>query len=453
MNDLRGRVLLRVDGGFKTGRDVVIGALLGAEEFGFGTASVVSLGCDMARQCHLNTCPTGIATQREDLRRKFDGRPDQLINFLTLVAEEVREILAGLGFRRLDEIIGRVDLLEQAEATNARAGSIDLRQIIANPDPGGMRPRQRIQERNDRPGIPLDDTIIADAASAIARESAVNLRYPIRNSNRTVGGKLSGEIAHRYGLTGLEPGYVNVEFDGSAGQSFGAWCVQGVRLTLNGEANDYVGKGMSGGEITIRPPASSSFSWRENVLVGNTVLYGATGGRLFVAGRAGERFAVRNSGALAVAEGCGDHGCEYMTAGTVVVLGQTGRNFAAGMSAGVAFVLDETEEFHGRCNHDHVTIERITAAEDSAFLHAIVAEFADETGSPWAQQILDRFEHYLGQFWKIVPHPPVVATEGKDAHGNVAATHSHAHNLRIQHNLNVPTNGKTDDRPEAAPAH
>jgi glutamate synthase (NADPH/NADH) large chain/glutamate synthase (ferredoxin) len=387
------------------------------------------------------------------LRQKFDGRPDQLINFLTLVAEEVREILAELGYRRLDEIVGRTDLLEQSEAPNPRAGSIDLGQIIADPDPSGTRPRQRIQERNDRPGVPLDDTIIADAKSALDGESAVSLRYPIRNSNRTVGGKLSGEIAHRYGLTGIEPGYISVELDGSAGQSFGAWCVQGLRLTLNGEANDYVGKGMSGGEIAIRPPTNSSFNWRENVIVGNTVLYGATSGRLFVAGRAGERFAVRNSGALAVVEGCGDHGCEYMTAGTVVVLGPVGRNFAAGMSAGVAYVLDEADQFHGHCNHDHVTIERIITAEDSGFLRSIIAAFAEETGSPWARQILERFEHYLGLFWKVVPHPPVVATEGKDAHGNVAATHSHAHNLRLQHNLTVPTNGKTDDRPEGAPAH
>jgi glutamate synthase (NADPH/NADH) large chain/glutamate synthase (ferredoxin) len=441
LNDLRGRVTLRVDGGFKTGRDVVIGALLGAEEYGFGTASVVSIGCDMARQCHLNTCPTGIATQREDLRAKFDGRPELLINFLTLVAEEVREILAELGFRRLDEIVGRVDLLEQVEAPTPRASSIDLRQIIADVDPSGARPRLRVQDRNDRPGVPLDDQIIADAAAAIARENPVSLRYSIHNSNRTVGGKLSGEIAHRYGLDGLEPGYINLEFDGSAGQSFGAWCVQGVRLTLNGEANDYVGKGMSGGEITIRPQAGSSFTWKENVIVGNTVLYGATGGRLFVAGRAGERFAVRNSGGLAVVEGCGDHGCEYMTAGAVVVLGPVGRNFAAGMSAGIAYVLDECNEFHRHCNREQVTIERIISADDSEFLHAVIAKFAEETGSPWAQQILERFEHYLSLFWKVVPHPPIVQTEGKDAHGNVAATHSHAHNLRLQHNLTLPANG------------
>src|SRR5439155_8429165 len=291
----------------------------------------------MARQCHLNTCPTGIATQREDLRAKFAGKPEQLINFLTLVAEEVREILASLGFRRVDEIIGRVDLLTQATDVEGRTARLDLSQILADVDPGGSHPRQNVQKRNDRPDVPLDDTIIADAARALDGAECVRLRYKIRNSNRALGGKLSGEIAYRHGLTGLPEGCVAVEFEGSAGQSFGAWCVHGVRLVLEGEANDYVGKGMSGGEIVIRPPAGAGFVGRDNVVIGNTVLYGATGGRFFAAGRAGERFAVRNSGALAVVEGCGDHGCEYMTAGTVVVLGPTGRNFAAGMSAGVAF--------------------------------------------------------------------------------------------------------------------
>jgi glutamate synthase (NADPH/NADH) large chain/glutamate synthase (ferredoxin) len=458
LNDLRGRVTLRVDGGFKTGRDVLIGAMLGAEEFGFGTASVVSIGCDMARQCHLNTCPTGIATQREDLRQKFDGRPEQLIHFLTLVAEEVRELLASLGFRRLDELIGRVDLLEQIGDARGRATTLDLSQIIADVDPEGVRPRQHVQERNDRPGEPLDDTILADAATAIAGEGTVNLRYAIRNRDRTVGGKVAGEIAHRHGLHGLADGAINLELEGSAGQSFGAWCVDGLRLNLRGEANDYVGKGMSGGEIVIRPPDSAGFTWRDNVIIGNTVLYGATGGRLFAAGRAGERFGVRNSGALAVVEGCGDHGCEYMTAGTVVVLGPTGRNFAAGMSAGVAYVLDEADRFQRDCNRELVTLERVSAPADVEFLRDVVAEHAEKTASPWANDIVANFGRFLPMFWKVVPHPPVVNTEGKDAHGTVAAVHTHAHNARTQ---NVVTNGaggslsskeKTDDRPEAAPS-
>jgi glutamate synthase (ferredoxin) len=463
LNDLRGRVVLRVDGGFKTGRDVVIGALLGAEEFGFGTASVVSIGCDMARQCHLNTCPTGIATQREELRKKFTGQPEQLINFLTLVAEEVREILASLGYRRLGELIGRVDLLEQRDDLTGRLATLDLRQIIADVDPGGDLPRQHVQERNDRPDTPLDDTILVDAATALDGGQAVRLQYKIRNSNRALGAKLSGEIAHRYGLTGLPKGAIAIEFSGSAGQSFGAWCVNGVSLTLDGEANDYVAKGMSGGEIVVRPPAEAAFNWRENVIIGNTVLYGATGGRLFVAGRAGERFAVRNSGALAVVEGCGDHGCEYMTAGTVVVLGLTGRNFAAGMSAGLAYVLDESREFARTCNRELCTVDRVTNAEDVKFLQEIIAEHAAKTGSPWARHLLSRFAHYLPLFWVVVPHPPIVATEGKDAHGTVATTHSHAHNARAQHlpngNVTNPTpqplssTEKSDDRTDPAPAH
>ncbi|HVC32968.1 MAG TPA: glutamate synthase large subunit [Chloroflexota bacterium] len=459
LNDLRGRVVLRVDGGFKTGRDVVVGAMLGAEEFGFGTASVVSIGCDMARQCHLNTCPTGIATQREDLRQKFTGRPEQLINFLTLVAEEVREILASLGFRRLDEIVGRVDLLESVPDRTGRHATLDLSQIIADVDPSGARPRQHNQERNNRADTPLDDTILADAASAIDRQGTVQLRYPIRNSNRTLGGRLSGEIAHRHGIEGLPDGAISIAFEGSAGQSFGAWCVNGVHLTLDGDANDYVGKGMSGGEIVIRPPANATFSWKDNVIIGNTVLYGATGGRFFVAGRAGERFGVRNSGALAVVEGCGDHGCEYMTAGTVVVLGPTGRNFAAGMSAGIAYVLDENDAFIRKCNRELVSVDRITAYADAQFLRDVIAEHQAKTGSPWAQHLLDNFEWYQPLFWKVVPHPPVVKTEGKDAHGVVAVVHAHGHNGHVANGTNgatvpVPsTNGRTDDQPERAPAH
>ncbi len=457
LNDLRGRVILRVDGGFKTGRDVVIAAMLGAEEFGFGTASIVAIGCDMARQCHLNTCPTGIATQREDLRKKFTGRPEQLINFFTLVAEEVREILASLGFRRLDEIIGRVDLLEPVPDLQGRHATLDLSQVLADVDPSGTRPRQHIQERNDRDDTPLDDQILVDAADALERRGNVRLHYTIHNSNRTLGGRLSGEIAHRYGLDGLPDGAIEITFDGSAGQSFGAWCVNGVRLVLNGDANDYVGKGMSGGEIVIRPPATAAFSWKDNVIIGNTVLYGATGGRFFAAGRAGERFAVRNSGALAVVEGCGDHGCEYMTAGTVVVLGSTGRNFAAGMSAGVAYVLDEDGSFQRKCNYELVSLERVADGADAQFLYSVIAEHQAKTGSPWARHLLDHFDMYLRLFWKVVPHPPVVQTEGKDAHGVVAVVHAHAHHNHSAGATgaaagSASVNGKADDRPETAPA-
>ncbi|HEX5418113.1 MAG TPA: glutamate synthase large subunit [Chloroflexota bacterium] len=463
LNDLRGRVTLRVDGGFKTGRDVLMGAMLGAEEFGFGTASVVAIGCDMARQCHLNTCPTGIATQREDLRKKFAGKPEQLINFLTLVATEVRELLAALGFRSLDEIIGRVDLLEQATEASGRGTTLDLSQVLADVDPSGARPKAHNQDRNDRPDQPLDDQILKDAAPALNGEGSLTLRYPIRNSNRTVGGKLSGEIAHRFGLNGLPNGEVTVHFAGSAGQSFGAWCVHGVHLKLTGEANDYVAKGMSGGTIAIRP-ASESYVWKDNVLVGNTVLYGATGGELYVAGRAGERFAVRNSGALAVVEGIGDHGCEYMTQGTVIVLGPTGRNFAAGMSAGRAYVLDVADTFLGKCNRELVSVERIGNADEAGLLHEAITRHVAETNSPWGAEVLANWETYLPMFWAVIPHPPVVATEGKDAHGTVAVTHTHNHNLRHAgttngtNGTNGTTNGvthtnKPDDRTDPAPAH
>ena len=342
MNGLRGRVTLRTDGGFHTGRDVVVAALLGAEQYGFGTASMIAVGCEMARQCHLNTCPVGVATQREDLREKYFGTPEMLVNYLRLVAAEVREILAGLGYERLDQLIGRADLLRQIPgAEEHRWWGVDLEKMIAPVDPEGLEPHLAVQERNDRPGTPLDDQIVEELAEAVDHGKRMQRSYAIRNTDRTVGGRLSGAIARKYGDEGLDDGTIEIHFNGSAGQSFGAWLVRGVNLHLVGEANDYVAKGMNGGEISIRPPPDAAFPARGAVLVGNTVFYGATGGNLFIAGAAGERFAVRNSGGRAVVEGVGDHGCEYMTEGVVVILGETGRNFGAGMSNGVAFVLDE----------------------------------------------------------------------------------------------------------------
>ena len=329
-NRLRKRVRVRVDGGLKTGRDVIIGALLGAEEFGFGTTALISLGCDMARQCHLNTCPAGIATQREDLQAKFAGRPQFLINYLTLIAEEVREFLAQLGFRRLEDIIGRADLLQSSQNTDVDISSLlTALPVISSPDAhSAMSPSL------------VDKQLLAEAEPALAGERSVITSHKIHNYDRSVGASLAGEIARRYGNKGLPGVSVTCYLQGSAGQSFGAFCVPGLRLILSGDANDYVGKGMTGGQIVIAPPADTTFAAHQNTIMGNTNLYGATGGQLFAAGRAGERFAVRNSGALAVVEGVGDHGCEYMTSGMVVVLGETGRNFAAGMSAGVAYVLD-----------------------------------------------------------------------------------------------------------------
>ena len=444
LNDLRGRVTLRTDGGMKTGRDVVMAAMLGAEEFGFGTASVVAIGCDMARQCHLNTCPTGIATQREDLRAKFDGKPEMLINFLTLVAREVRELLAELGFQSLEEVIGQVDLLRQVPRDHTRSHRLDLSQVLADVDPSKSRPHRCEQPRNDQPDDPLDLRIIEDVRLALDDKLPVSKSYTIRNSNRTVGGRLAGEVARRYGARGLPDRLIDLSFTGSAGQSFGAWCTEGMRLELTGEANDYVGKGMSGGEIVVHPPATARFSWDQNTIVGNTVLYGATGGKLFVAGRAGERFGVRNSGARAVVEGVGDHACEYMTAGVVVVLGPTGRNFGAGMSAGLAYVLDENNLFEGRYNPELISLESVSPGEDELLLEMITAHF-EATGSQQAKLILDDWPTHLPKFWKVAPHPPVVSTEGRDATVRIIKQHSvsRASNGKNWKEASLSADGKT----------
>jgi len=414
MNDLRSRVIVRVDGGFHTGRDVIIAALLGAEEYGWGTVALIALGCQMARQCHLNTCPVGIASQRADLRAKFKGVPEDLVNFFSHVAQEVREYLAYLGARTLDEIIGRTDLLKQIERPEApRAGTLDLKPLIGFD--GNGRPRMHQQERNDRIERTLDDQILFDAQAALDHQVPTELNYPIRNVNRTVGAKVSGEIAHRYHDAGLPEGTIVVNFVGSAGQSFGAFNHKGLRLLLRGDANDYVGKGMGGGEIAIRPPEHAAYEGHEQVLIGNTCLYGATGGSLFAAGRAGERFAVRNSGAKAVVEGVGDHGCEYMTEGIVVILGPTGRNFGAGMSNGIAYVLDETGDFPGRLNPELIAIKRIAtrdasgalrvrSPEDLEMLHALITRHVQLTGSVRGKEILANWEHFQPMFWKVAPH-------------------------------------------------
>jgi glutamate synthase (NADPH/NADH) large chain/glutamate synthase (ferredoxin) len=359
----------------------------------------------MARQCHLNTCPVGVATQREDLRKKFTGTPENAIRFFFHVADEVREHLASLGFRTLDEVIGRTDLLEPIVNPDfPRTSFVDFSQILADPDPTGTLPRRCVQARNDRPDEPLDDVIIADAMPALDGKGPVKLAYRIRNVNRTVGSRLAGEVAWRYGETGLPDGTIEVTFDGSAGQSFGAFCHRGVRLNLIGEGNDYAAKGMGGGEVVVRPSPKATFASHENVIIGNTCLYGATGGSLFVAGRAGERFAVRNSGARAVVEGVGDHGCEYMTEGVVVILGETGRNFGAGMSNGVAYVLDERGDFPSKLNPELVGLQRIQRTEDVEILRALIERHLELTGSQRAADILRRWDDALQQFWKVAPH-------------------------------------------------
>jgi glutamate synthase domain-containing protein 2/glutamate synthase domain-containing protein 1/glutamate synthase domain-containing protein 3 len=402
MNGLRERVTIRVDGGLKTGRDIVVAAMLGAEEFNFGTAALISLGCRYVRQCHLNTCPVGIATQDEKLRARFDGKPEMLIRYLDAVAEDVRIILAELGFRSLNEIVGRTDLLKQRSITDhAKANTIDLSRILARRDYERDQ-RFRVWYRNDKPDKPLDDTILQDVKDAIRDKTAIARSYRIRNTNRSIGTKLSGEIAYLYGDVGLPPNTIELHFTGSAGQSFGAFLVRGVRLILAGEANDYVGKGMSGGEIVVKPARQRSNSTYD-VVVGNTVLYGATGGTFYASGRAGERFAVRNSGALAVVEGVGDHGCEYMTNGIVVVLGTVGRNFGAGMTGGRAYVLDYLGDFPRRCNTELVRLDRLDDAEGTRALQSIIYRYVEATSSERAQKILLNWAEYQPMFWKVVP--------------------------------------------------
>ena len=413
-NDLRGRVTLRTDGMMRSGRDVVMAALLGAEEYGFGTASLIALGCTMARQCHLNTCPTGIATQDPRLREKFKGTAENLIGYFFHVAEEVREILASLGARNLEEIIGRVELLQQVEAPeHPKANTLDLGRLLAPADPSGTLPRYRLQSRNDRPEPIHDDALLPRLQEALEGKASVRLELPIRNTDRTVGGRVAGEVAYRYGDPGL-PHDVTIEllFRGSAGQSFGAWCTHGMRLVLAGEANDYVGKGMYGGEIVLHPPEDTALPPDANVIMGNTVLYGAIGGTLFAAGRAGERFAVRNSGAWAVVEGTGDHCCEYMTGGGVVVLGETGRNLGAGMSGGVAYVLDDT--LPATHNPEMVQLERVEDPHDADLLHSLTQRHQVETGSPRAKEILENWDDFLPRFWKVSPKPTVAPPQPRE---------------------------------------
>ena len=401
MNGLRGRVTLSTDGGLHTGRDVVKAALLGAERFGFGTAALIAIGCKMARQCHSNTCPVGIATQAEALRAKYFGTPDMLIRFFTLLAQEVREILAWLGYDCLDDVIGRADLLRQIDSVGgARWRGVDLARLVSAPRGGAAR---SVQTRNDRPDSPLDDRILEDVGHVIEEGGSFHGSYAVRNTDRTVGGRVSGRIAMTHGDRGLPGDSIRLRFTGSAGQSFGAWLVEGLRLALVGEANDYVAKGMSGGEISIRQPDTALPSARDATLAGNTVLYGATGGALFIAGRAGERFAVRNSGAVAVVEGVGKHGCEYMTGGVVVVLGPTGRNFGAGMSGGCAFVLDPRGDFAAGLNPALVAHEPVSEGRDVEVLRSLVERHHDRTGSARARALLRTWDASLPLFWRVAP--------------------------------------------------
>jgi glutamate synthase domain-containing protein 2/glutamate synthase domain-containing protein 3 len=402
-NDLRSRIWVQTDGQLKTGRDVAIAAMLGADEMGFSTAPLIATGCIMMRACHLNTCPVGIATQDPVLRKRFAGTPEHVIRFFNFVAEEVREILAGLGLRTMDELIGRVDLLgADAAIEHWKARGVDLANVLAMPDVPPGTPLRRVRPQEPVLDDALDWTLIEQAEPAIARGERVEIETGVRNVNRCVGGLLSSAIAKRHGAAGLDEDMIQVRFAGSAGQSFGGWLAPGVSFSLNGDANDYTGKGLSGGILAVSPPAGVTFVPEDNVIVGNTVLYGATRGRAFFRGLAGERFAVRNSGALAVVEGVGDHGCEYMTGGRVVVLGPTGRNFAAGMSGGVAYVLDRDQTFAKRCNPAGVSFEEIDD-DDAAELRALVIEHERRTGSTVAARLLEDWERSLDLFVKVMP--------------------------------------------------
>ncbi len=402
LNGLRGRVRLRADGGLKTGCDVVMAALLGADEYSFGTAALVAEGCVMARTCHTNNCPVGIATQRADLRAKFTGTPEQVIHFFAHIAQEVREILASLGARSLDEVIGRADLLRQIKRGHAEADRLDLSPLLERLDAAGDPIRNTERWNGYAKVSDLNLQLLEAAAAAVERQAPVELELTIGNCDRTIGATLSGAIGGRYGDAGLPEGTITVRCSGSAGQSFGAFLAPGVRFLLTGEANDYVGKGMAGGEIVVRPAAAARYATHENTIIGNTVLYGATGGSLFAAGRAGERFGVRNSGAVAVIEGLGDHGCEYMTGGMVLVLGMTGRNFAAGMTGGVAYVLDEDGSFPVRCNAELIELGQLDG-EDEANIRTLLQRHLGLTGSPRAADLLDRWEQVRDQFVRIAP--------------------------------------------------
>ena len=408
LNGLRHRVKLRTDGGLKTGRDIVIAAILGAEEFGIGTLSLVAMGCIMVRQCHSNTCPVGVCTQDERLRAKFGGTPEKVINLMTFIAEEVREILSRLGFTSLDDVIGRTELLRQVSRGAEHLDDLDLNPILAKVDVDDDK--RRFSVPGGRNAVPdsLDAQILRDAKPVFERREKMQLTYTVRNTHRAVGTRLSAEITANYGMSALGDGHVHVRLRGSAGQSLGAFLCKGITLEVFGDANDYVGKGLSGGIITVRPMVSSPLESQHNTIIGNTVLYGATSGRLYAAGRAGERFAVRNSGADVVVEGCGANGCEYMTGGTAIILGDVGDNFGAGMSGGMAFVLDIDNNFARRANPESIVWQRFGSTYWETRARALIAEHAVATDSKWSNMILDDWDQWRTRFWQVCPREMLI---------------------------------------------
>jgi glutamate synthase (NADPH/NADH) large chain len=407
-NNLRDKVRLQTDGGLKTGLDVVKAAILGAESFGFGTGPMVALGCKYLRICHLNNCATGVATQNKVLRlNHYRGTADKVANYFKFIAREVRELMASLGVRRFEELIGRTELLESLPGATDKHRGLDLAPILSDAGLAADRPRFCLEPRN----VPFDrgelaERMVRDCLPAITAKSGGEFSYSLKNIHRSIGARLSGEIARRHGDLGMESAPIKLRLTGTAGQSFGVWNAGGLHLYLEGDANDYVGKGMAGGKLVIHPPANSRFDGHRTPIIGNTCLYGATGGTLYAAGTAGERFAVRNSGVLAVVEGVGDHGCEYMTGGVVVVLGETGVNFGAGMTGGFAFVLDEHNAFVDRYNHELIDIHRIATENmepQRNYLLALIEDYVAETGSVWGQAILDDFRYYASRTWLVKP--------------------------------------------------
>ena len=404
INNLRGQVKLQADGQLKTGRDVLIMAMLGAEEYGFATSVLIVLGCVMMRKCHMNTCPMGVATQNEELRKRFIGKSEYIVNFFRFLARDIREQMAQLGIRRLDDVIGRADLLQVNEELRRNwAPGLDLSKILYMPAQAAVNAIINTTEQKHEIDHVMDREIISRSFPALSTGMMVDLEFPIRNTDRSVGAMLSGEIAKRYGEAGLPDDTIRCTFKGASGQSFGAFLSHGITFRLEGDANDYVGKALSGGKIVIVPPAGSSFAPEDNIIAGNTLLYGATSGEIYINGRVGERFCVRNSGAVAVVEGVGDHCCEYMTGGRTVVLGTTGRNFAAGMSGGIAYVWDKNGDFDYFCNMEMVELSLIDNVADNRELHRLISAHYKHTRSPLAARMLDDWDNYVGQFLKVIP--------------------------------------------------
>jgi len=401
LNGLRQQVTLRTDGGIKTGRDVVMAAMMGAEEFGIGTTSLVAMGCIMVRQCHSNTCPVGVCTQDEDLRKKFTGTPDKVVNLFTFIAQEVREILAGLGFKTLNEIIGRTDLLKQISRGKSNLDDLDLSPLLVQADPGENKRYCVTHSINEVPPT-LDEKIYEDIKNSIGKDK-LESSYEIKNTHRAVGTRLSHYIFKKFGKENIKENTIEINLSGSAGQSLGAFGIKGLKLNVAGDANDYVGKGLSGATIVIKPPSDSNLISEDNTIVGNTVLYGAISGKLFAAGQSGERFAVRNSGAEAVVEGCDSNGCEYMTGGTVVILGKVGDNFGAGMTGGMAFIYDPTDEFEKYVNPESVIWQKIETKYWTEYLKNMIVQHYEETNSSLAKRILNDFELEKNNFKQICP--------------------------------------------------